>query len=261
MEEEKYDLGDSSGMQIKKGRFGTWFENFWYHYKWHTIAIFFVIIVVTICTVQMCSKEEYDVHIMYAGSYDVRGQDTENDISAYETIQKSLNEAVCDFDENGKVSSSLEALYMLSSKERAELEEKFAEMKENGEGSYELNYPLLNENDRTFRDRITFSDYYIFIISEPLYNTYQRTEQDTPLFSSLREFVNEGTDIRFLDDSAIYLNSTEFGQLPGLCDLPENTLITLRTRDAVASHFNKEENEKNYQNAVTVIKNMINYGS
>ena len=107
MEEEKYNLGDSDGMNFKKGRFAAWFENFWYHYKWHTIAIFFIIIVVTICTVQMCSKEEYDIHIIYAGSYDVRGQDSENDISAYETMQKSLNEAVGDFDGNGKITSSL----------------------------------------------------------------------------------------------------------------------------------------------------------
>ena len=225
--DEKYDLGDSDGMNIKKGRFGTWFENFWYHYKWHTIAIFFIIIVVTICTVQMCSKEEYDVHIIYAGSYDVRGQDSENDISAYETVQKSLNEAVRDFDENGKVTSSLEALYMLSSQERKEMEEELAEMKNNGQGSYELNYTLLNENDSTFRDRITFSDYYVFIISEPIYNAYQRIEQGVPLFASLREFVNEDTEVEFLDDSAIYLSSTEFGKLPGLCDLPENTLISL----------------------------------
>ena len=261
MQEEKYDVSSDGGIKFTKGRFAKWFENFWYHYKWHTIAIFFIIIVVTICTVQMCSKEEYDIHIIYAGSYDVRGQDTENDISAYETIQKSLNEAVRDFDDNGKITSSLEALYMLSSKERAELEKLFAEMKENGEGSYELNYTLLNDNDKAFRERVTFSDYYVFIISEPIYNTYQRTEQDTPTISSLKEFVAEGVEVEFLDDCAIYLHSTEFGKLPGLCDLPENTLITLRTRDAVASHFNKEENEKNYQNAITVIKNMINYGN
>ncbi len=259
MGEEKYDVSQDGGMKFEKGRIGAWFENFWYHYKWHTIVVFFVLIVITICTVQMCSKEEYDIHIMYAGSYDIRGQESENDMSAYETIHKSLNEAVRDFDGNGKVKSSLEALYMLSEKERAELEEKLADMKENGEGSYEINYSLLNENANTFRDRITFSDYYIFIISEPIYNTYQRTEQGTPLFSSLRDLADEGANVKFLDDSAIYLSSTEFGKLPGLCDLPEDTLITLRTRDAVSSVFNKEENEKNYQNAVEVIENMINY--
>ena len=150
---------------------------------------------------------------------------------------------------------------MLSSKERAELEKELAEMKENGEGSYEINYTLLNDNDRAFRERVTFSDYYIFIISEPIYDTYQRTEQNTPMFSSLREFADEDAEVDFLDDCAIYLHSTEFGKLPGLCDLPKNTLITLRTRDAIASHFNKEENEKNYQNAIAVIKNMINYGN
>ena len=129
MAEEKYDLNGEDGMKIKKGRFGLWFENFWYHYKWHTIITVFVIFVVTICTVQMCSKEEYDVHIIYAGSENVRGKKAENDLSMYEMLSKSLNEAAEDFDENGKVNSSLEALYMLTAPEIAEVEKMILETK------------------------------------------------------------------------------------------------------------------------------------
>ena len=261
MQEEKYDLDGQDGMTIKKGRFGLWFENFWYHYKWHTIVTIFLILTVTICTVQMCSKEEYDVHIIYAGSENIRGQKTENDISMYETVIKSLNEAVEDFDENGSASASLEALYMLTAGEIAEIEKELAELKANGEGSYELNYVQLNENEATFRDRITFSDYYVFIISEPVYKAYQTVEYDIPMFASLSELVEEGTEVKFLDEYAIYLSSTEFGKLPGLCDLPENTLITLRSVSALSSHFSKNETEAQYNNAKQVVKNMINYGN
>ena len=260
MKEEKYDLGSESGMKFEKGKFGKWFENFWYHYKWHVIIALFLLIVIIICTVQLCSREEYDVHIIYAGSSDVMSRGEENDISTYDTLKKSISEAVRDFDGNGEVNTSLEALYMLSAAERAEIEKELADKKANGEGSYELNYVQLNENDRTFRDRLTFSDYYIYIISEPIYKTYQTSENGASVFVSLRDLVGEDSDIEFLDDCAIYLSSTEFGKLPGLCDLPENTLITLRTIEAISSHFNKEEAERHFNNSKEVIKNMLSYG-
>ena len=260
MEEEKYDLGDSDGMVFEKGRFGKWFENFWYHYKWHTIITLFIVIVVTICTAQICSREKYDVYILYAGSADVRGTKTEGDISAYQTLYKSVSEASEDFDGNGEVTPALETLYMLSDEERLELEAKFKEMKETGEGSYELNYVQLSENNTTFRDRITYSDYYVFLISEPLYKAYQTTDQGSPMFSSLRGLVEEGVTVEFLDDSAVYLHSTEFGKLAGLSDLPEDTLITLRSKSALSSHYNKKSTNEHYENAEKVVRNMLNYG-
>lgn len=262
MAEEKYDLGDSDGMVIKKGRFGKWFENFWYHYKWHTIITLFVLIVVTICTVQVCTREKYDVYVLYAGSADVRGTKNDGDISAYQTLYSSINgEVIDDFDKNGKVVTALETLYMLSEDERREIEAKLEEMKNNKEGSYELDYVQLSENNKVFRDRITYSDYYVFLISEPLYKAYQMTEEGASVFSSLRGLVNEGTDVKFLDDSAVYLNSTEFGKLAGLSDLPENTLITLRAKSALSSHYNKNKTIEHYENAEKVVRNMLNYGN
>ena len=42
-------------------------DNFFYHYKWHTVAALFLAIVIIVCSLQTCSKESYDVEIMYAG--------------------------------------------------------------------------------------------------------------------------------------------------------------------------------------------------
>lgn len=57
-------------------RFTRWAENFWYHYKWHTIAAMFVLFAVVVCSVQMCSKEEADVNVLYAGFYSFEQQDS-----------------------------------------------------------------------------------------------------------------------------------------------------------------------------------------
>ncbi len=42
-------------------------ENFWYHYKWHTILGAFLLVIVTVCTVQCVGRSEPDAMIMYAG--------------------------------------------------------------------------------------------------------------------------------------------------------------------------------------------------
>ena len=263
MREEKYDLNGESGMVIEKGRFGKWFENFWYHYKWHTIFISFILLVVTVCTVQMCQKEEYDTHIIYAGSEYVSRVRDGGDLSEYEVLYKSINEAAEDFDGNGKVHSSFEAMFMLTTEEIEKIEAELDEKKNNGEEAEELNYAQLSENNRAFAERIQYSDVYVFLISEPLYHKYQReaTDQSSSLFVPIRELANKNTSLVFLDDSAVYLHSTEYGKLPGLCDLPEDTQITLRAVGALSTMFDKEKTNENYENAKKVVANMLNYGS
>lgn len=52
------------------GKLYRWFDNFWYHHKWKTIATLFVVIVVTVCTLQMCTREKPgDITVVTAGPY------------------------------------------------------------------------------------------------------------------------------------------------------------------------------------------------
>ena len=54
----------------ERGKLYRWFDNFWYHHKWKTLIIGFCLIVVLICTLQMCNKEsEGDISILTAGPY------------------------------------------------------------------------------------------------------------------------------------------------------------------------------------------------
>ena len=52
-----------------KGKFGRWFENFWYHHKWKTIIAFSFTVIALICTLQMCSKEKQDTSVLMVGPY------------------------------------------------------------------------------------------------------------------------------------------------------------------------------------------------
>lgn len=52
------------------GKLYRWLDNFWYHHKWATLAALFLVIVITVCALQMCSREEEgDITVVTAGPY------------------------------------------------------------------------------------------------------------------------------------------------------------------------------------------------
>lgn len=52
------------------GKLYRWFDNFWYHHKWKTVASLFIVLVLLVGVLQMCGKEPSgDVAIVTAGPY------------------------------------------------------------------------------------------------------------------------------------------------------------------------------------------------
>lgn len=44
-----------------------WLENYWYHYKWHTLIGGAAIILVVVLIAQLAAKVNYDALFMYVG--------------------------------------------------------------------------------------------------------------------------------------------------------------------------------------------------
>ena len=80
------------------GKVYRWLDNFWYHHKWKTIIISFFAVVVLVCTLQMCTKEdEGDIAILMAGPYGFATEESGiGDLQAF--LDKTLPQ---DYDENG----------------------------------------------------------------------------------------------------------------------------------------------------------------
>lgn len=63
-------VGSATRPERPHGKLYRWFDNFWYHYKWHTIAALFIAVVLIVCVVQMSTREsEGDLTIVTAGPY------------------------------------------------------------------------------------------------------------------------------------------------------------------------------------------------
>lgn len=234
---------DTGGVSIKKGKFLSWLDNFWYHYKWHTLIAAFVILVLTVCTVQMCGKESYDMHILYAGGHSFGRVSEDGDYPEYTKAKNTLKSFVSDYDDNGDVEFSLRDLFIPNQDD----------MKGMSESEFQLAY-----NDReAMKTLFLSSDYYLCFISVEVYEGYTRPEA----LRNLTGFVEDGVNVEYYKDTpyAIYLNSTNFSNLAGFSELPDDTLIVLRST-AGSTHINKSSNEKQYKRAEETLIKILNYG-
>ena len=254
MEENKNTPTES--VRTEKQSFSKWLDNFWYHYKWHTVAVIFVLIVAIVCTVQLVNRSDYDAVIAYAGSKDVSKKAENGDVAEIVTMQSSLKDVVYDVDENGEISISLETLFWLSSQEIAAIEAELAEKKENGETPEEINYSLLTSNYTTVDNLMLSGEYFLWFMSDDLYN-YVNGKSDVNRFVDLSAMPEGDTAVEFYGDDtcAVYLKSTEFYKMPGICDLPEDTLVVVRRLGIGANKSTKRA----YESALDFAKEIINY--
>lgn len=232
-----------------KPTFSEWFSNFWYHYKWHSIVAVFLVITITICTLQMCTKEEYDEFIMYAGGYEIDRKSDTGGTPEYQTVLSSLTYAIKDYDKNGKTSINLYDLFILTNDEIKNME---------FEDGYEPNYPLISENLEIFRQNVSMSDYYVCLLSKAMYDEFS-TISGVEVFAPLAPYVNEGTTVEYYTDCAVYLSSTGFSSMPGISDFPEDTLICLRKVNAVSAHLDKRGSEKKFKKAEETVESILNF--
>ena len=230
--------------------FSKWFDNFWYHYKWHSIVALILIFTVTICTFQTCNKTNYDLHVLYSGGHEINRKSENGNPAEYSTVISSFGRVTEDFDSDGEVNVTLKDLFMLSSDEINKIE--------SANDGYEANYALLNENKEILRDTVMYSSYYVCFLSPAVYEEY-RTIDGVEIFAPLEALVAEGNNVEYYSSSAVYLSSTGFFSLPGISSFPEDTLICLKNPSVFASHFNKKNTERDYQRGRDAIIKIINY--
>ena len=214
---------------------GQKIENFWYHYKWHTLITLFIVLVVTVCTLQMCGKESYDVYIMYAGDREISQLSEDGSDPPFVQMKETLLPYVSDRDENGEATLELNTLYILTPAEiEAENERRRAEAQANGTQAEELNAAAIMENRSIFQSDVRYSDYYICILSESLYKSSRTSADGTPLYASLADYVTDA-DVAFYADDAVLLHTTALADSPVFRDLPEDTVICLRALSDVSA--------------------------
>ncbi len=214
-----------------------WFENFWYHYKAHTIIGAVALVTLIICITQIATREESDFHLLYAGPQNIAYRD-----KAY--MQDAVEAIADDYNNDGEIAVTFSDIVMLSPEEREAAEENGAVF------DNEFIMSSLSEFDQHIMNGETV----ICFLSPYM---YERVPEGgfLPLAEVLDE-VPEGTH----DEYAIYLLKTEFGQyFEGMNDLPEDTLICVRQLATTSIFTGKKKTEKLHAANLELFKKIVEF--
>ena len=214
--------------------------NFWYHYKWHSVAALVVVLVAVVCMLQFCQREEYDAYILYAGSKNIGRTAEDGDVPEIVTINSSLKKIAKDFDGNGEININFNNYYYLSNDEASERDD--------------VNANLLASDTKGLSSMLEHSEYYLMFISKAFYENYHKVGDDS-LFMDLTSYASHNRDAEFYAPNAILLSSIDASMLPGLSSLPEDTLICIRF-PSVLGGKSKEHNE-HFENAKKMLVNLL----
>ena len=225
-------------------------ENFWYHYKWHSIVSAVVVIAIVICSLQMCTKTTYDIHILYAGYYEIEMSGSGGDVSAHSKMTGELRRVTEDFDKDGNVNVNLLNLFVIDKNERDML------LSENSD--FEINEMLVKEDTDTLRSNLLFGEYYICLLSERLFLEYEKM-YDGELFAPISDYTAEGIEYEYASENGIYLRSLDFCTLPEMSKLPDDTVIAIRALSEVSTAWGKKNNEESFAKAEAVLRNILFY--
>ncbi len=237
----KNDKEYTEGVAVRGG-FLAKLDNYWYHYKWPTIIVAFLLIVVVICTVQMCTKETYDLNVVYAGSEYLTAEEKDG-------IKKALNACVTeDMNEGRKKALNVGFVYRnILSKEQIEAKEaEIKAEKEKAELSGTTPSTDVRMLDRSFytTEYNTYNNYIqtgessILLIEKWEYENLVKYERLVPLSEALGA-KPEGA----YSDYAVRLGDTElYSRFDVMKKLPADTLICILKPVLAGGRNSKEEN-------------------
>ena len=222
-------------------KFLRWFENFWYHHKWTTIMVSFFAVVVLICTLQMCTKEESDISFVYAGPVQMSSAEMDN-------VEKVMNFVMPeDFDKSGDKLSAVINYQIYSEEQIKKLEDSNSE---GGVGFYvDRSYNSSNYDD--FYKYIQTGESSICFLDPSLFEAIKERDRFMKLSDVLGYAPEDAADeygVR-LGDTDIY---EEYGAL-GV--LPEDTVVCI-LRPLVVGKSSKPEL---YQNEKDMLKAILEF--
>ncbi len=217
-------------------------SNYWYHYKWHTIVALFVLVVAIVLTVNLCSREKYDIYILYAGDKAVSNSSSDGDVPERVKFLNSFGNVVSDFDGDGKVSVGFKSLY---SPDAEELERLESEGKDTADS-------LRYNDSKTLDQLIAGSDYYLLFLD---YAVFARLAENSNMIAPVDSYLDgwSGRVARVGNSSGVYLADTKFYEYEGIRDLPEDTVICIKYATAFASDKDEEKREE----AIEVLKKIL----
>lgn len=209
----------TDGIKVS-GKAEAWLENFWYHYKWHTVISLFFVIVVLVCTLSTCQRESYDSSVIYAGPAYLDPDKRAGVEAVFEAVMPS------EADGNGEKNVYLASFLIYSKDQIAEIE---AETDEEGR-HLDVDNAVITKNNESFYDYLMTGESSICLLDPTIFASLLENER---LFE-----IGDGVYGVTLGELDIYSAYSSLRELPEdtvLCFLRQN-LIGGNSDDDVYAH-------------------------
>lgn len=230
----------TEGIQIKS-KFAKWFDNYWYHYKWITIGVVFLLVVLLVCFFQATEKEKEDVTILYAGRYQLNVREADAIRGVFNAVMPE------DFDSNGEKYTGVVEYQIYSKEQIKEIESETDEV-----GVHlDVNNQHNTNNYQTFYDYVKVGESAICLLDPWLYRELSNSGRLLPIATALGEDSGYEEDINgvYLEDTVLY------AEYSALRVLPADTVICFLRQPVLG----KIANDENYQNELKMLKAILTY--
>ena len=224
-------------------------ENFWYHYKWHTIAAIFALFVIIVCTVQCATNTKYDIQVLYAGDHVFSRTSTDGGNPEYIKMSSTLADFADDYDKNGETNVTFLDLCAVNKDEYDKMQSA---------------PPLtrVQEDTTTLKQNMDSGQYYICFLSERLFRQYSEGENNEGRFAKIAGYTVNGREYDYVSEYGIRLSSLDIKDLPGFAGLDaENTIVCIRNVDVTSMIFRKSESQKLFENSETMLRALLAHES
>ncbi len=234
---------EQAGEIVVQNRFVKWLDNFWYHYKWHTIMVVFFLFVFVVCFVQCTTSQgAADLRLAYVGGYEPTPEERQGILSVFESIAPE--------DEDGGSIVDLRTFGVYSEEQIKELcwDEEAGQVHTPSANSLQQ---YSHNQFKQFYDYSMTGDSAVWLVSENVYLENLDKSRIRPL-SDLYETAPDSA----YDEYAIRLSDTALYQsLDALKSLPEDTLVVLPRQLVLGS----SSDDDTYASFVAMFRAIVEY--
>ncbi|MBR3996223.1 MAG: hypothetical protein IKI97_13225 [Clostridia bacterium] len=223
MSEEKYEM-----------TFTQKLENYWYHYKWHTLLGAFSLIIALVCIVQCTGRKEPDAMIMYAGRYNVPDEYREQPI---DSVMKE--------DYNGDGEKKADVFQLIIPINEID-------------GEYELKDAVAQTNNAEFQrfyTEVASGSTVIYLLHPLFYEQAKSMGVLCPLSDVLEGDVPEYA----VDEYGIPVSKLFAYRRTTLCHYPPDSIICIRRERGADSKIIAPDDPDYYRNNVRFFNDIIYY--
>lgn len=244
MEEKESQSSGQEHQDIPLDKGSRW-ENFWYHYKWHTIFIIFISVFLIIGVGQLLSRETPDVYFMYAGPEYIN---SEKNLAIRNAVKQVMSE---DFNGDGEKGVLFTDITFMN---EAQIKAAYAEAQAEGVDialDMQANATALNR----FNAEAFSGESVIYMLDPDLFDEVKRAGG----FLALEEVLGYVPDSA-VDEYGIRLCELPFGQyFSGINQLPEDTILCIRRVTTMAFLKGQKKTEKIHSYHVIMFRDIVNF--